>query len=114
MEFHGDQKRPKGHVDPFSSLMFGINRGDDKEEESTEESLPSETERSDEPQWDPWLFGKREDHKHTPSNQIENLLDQVDLFLLMETVDEAIKTYKMYQPIFQEITPLFKKFLKKG
>lgn len=114
MEIHKDQKRRKENVDPFTSFMFGMNRGAHREDEISEDSITSQTERSAEPQWDPWLFGQREEQHYKPSNQIENYLNQVDLFLLMDTVDEAIKTYKMYQPMFQQITPFFKKFLKKG
>lgn len=119
MELHNDQKQTKGNVDPFTQLMFGENRRGNRKEESPIESNHDQPERSDAPQWDSWLFGNRPNHSqdqiHTHNNNpIENYLNQIDIGLLMETVDEAIKTYKLYQPLFKDVTPFFKKFLKKS
>jgi hypothetical protein len=117
MEFNNDHKHTKGNVDPFSRLMFGENRSNFEEDESLIESHHDHTERTDEPNLNSWLFGNRHNRSHNQhqgsNNPIENILNQIDIGVLMETVDEAIKTYKLYQPIVEEVTPFIKKFLKK-
>ncbi|MBS4214770.1 MULTISPECIES: hypothetical protein [Neobacillus] len=118
MEFEKEHKPPQDDGDPFTNLMFGKKRRA-REEENTNppDELPDHHESSHAPQRDPWLFGANSTHNpphiHNQYNQIEHLLNQVDIILLMETVDEAVKTYKLYQPIFKDVSTYLRKFFKK-
>ena len=46
----------------------------------------------------------------TIQNQIENLLNNVDLELLMETYDTVVTSSKQLKPLINKITPFFRKF----
>ena len=46
----------------------------------------------------------------TIQNQIENLLNNVDLELLMETYDTVVTSSKHLKPLINKITPFFRKF----
>jgi hypothetical protein len=50
---------------------------------------------------------------HTTQNQIDNLLKNVDLELLMETIDMFVTTSKQFKPLFKEIPPFMHRFSKK-
>lgn len=106
-------------IDPFFNFMFG--NGNKTENHTKEESEPHQSLEHNESifghdpnQLDPWLFGNRQNNKSMmPDNhygQIENLLNNIDLMLVMETVDMAVTTYKQYQPLLTEIPSVFKKF----
>lgn len=113
------EQKPNGEIDRFSRLMFGNSnhRETYKEGENNPQEVPEQKEqsffgiRSN----DDWLFGSRrneaETNKHT--NQIENLLSNVDFELLMETIEMFVATTKQLKPIFNEITPFFHRFSKK-
>lgn len=118
MEFEKEQKSPQDDADPFTNLMFGKKRRSlDDENTNSPEEFPDHHEPSHAPQRDPWLFGANGTHTspqvHNQYNQIEHFLNQVDIMLLMETVDEAVKTYKLYQPIFKDVSTYLRKFFKK-
>jgi hypothetical protein len=66
---------------------------------------------------DNWFFGFRR-KKPTPGpqtiqNQIENILNNMDFELLMETIDMFVTTTKPLKPLIKEITPFFHRFSKK-
>ena len=46
----------------------------------------------------------------TIQNQIENLLNNVDFELLMETYDTVVTSSKQLKPLINKITPFFRKF----
>ena len=46
----------------------------------------------------------------TIQNQIENLLNNVDLELLMETYDTVVTSSKQLKPLIKKITPFLRKF----
>ncbi|WP_423798333.1 hypothetical protein [Neobacillus sp. SAB-20_R2A] len=118
MEFEKEHKPPQDNGDPFTNLMFGKKRRVIEEDITNQtEEFPDHHEPSHAPQRDPWLFGANgsptHPQDHNQYNQIEHLLNQVDIILLMETVDEAVKTYKLYQPMFKDVSTFLKKFFKK-
>ena len=65
-------------------------------------------------QYNDWFFGvKRNEHTPSPQtdqNHIENILNNVDIELLMETIDMLVTTT---QPLIKEITPFVHRFIKK-
>lgn len=125
------KQEPNKELDRFSSFMFGrqvhrnshkeTHRETQKEDENISQdfSKPKESSSSDRKtnQFDHWLFGSKGNAPKTGTNsnlnQIESILNNVDLDLLMETVDMFVATSKQLKPLFNEITPLFKQFGKK-
>src|ERR1700719_2462275 len=100
-------------IDQFSRFMFGNpHRETYKKGENHSQEMPEQKEQSsyDSPtnQFDNWLFGFRreepETSTHTTPNQIEDLLNNVDFELLMETMDMFVTTFEQYKPLFKEVT----------
>lgn len=132
MEEHDHHQKPKSNreKDPFSRLMFGNRKPRETHKKSenhsqenleTNEPLSTDT-RSN--RKDDWFFGRRRkepesDKKNiqhpvqSTQNQIENLLNNVDVELLIETYDTIVTTAKQYKPLFKGIAPLFSKFSDK-
>ncbi|MED3623511.1 MULTISPECIES: hypothetical protein [Neobacillus] len=113
MEFQEEEKHPVNDVDPFTKLMFGSGRVPIKVDKyHSNESFDREE------HFEESFLGKRRIHKapfmHHQPNQIQQLLNQIDLELLIGTIDTAMQTYKQYQPLIKEVSPFLKKFLKKG
>jgi hypothetical protein len=119
-----DKQEPNGGIDPFSRFLFG-NR---KHEETYKESENNSQEQNKHLSFhsrsnriDDLFFGSRrkepENSAPTTQNQIEhqieNLLNNVDFELLMETIDMLVDTSKQFKPLIQEITPFFKPIIKK-
>jgi hypothetical protein len=113
-----EKENPGKKIDPFINFMFGKRQ---LPEHDTEESEPHPLHEQNESSFrhdhnglDSWLFGSRQNNQSMvpPNNygQIENMLNNIDLELVMETVDMAVTTYKQYQPILTEIPSVFKKF----
>jgi len=131
----GANKRREGNKKDESSsqeiydrkIMFGTQQyreGHKKNERTSQEvrdenEAPHSNRRTN--QFDNWFFasGRNEEEYSTPTpqNQLEqqigNLLNNVDLGLLMETVDMLVETTKQYKPLLKEITPMFNQFIKK-
>src|SRR5690348_14948434 len=111
-------------IDRFSILMFGNSRHRKTYKEG--ESNYNLTEMSEQKEQssfdstsnpiDDWFFGSRrkepETNTYTTPNQIENLLNNVDLDLLMETFDMFVTTFEQYKPLFKEFTPFINGFSK--
>lgn len=109
--------------DRFSRLMLGERkyRKIYQEDESHSEEFPKRKEqsffRNRRNLKDDWLWGPRRKQPaakthFTPKN-IESFLENVDLELLMETVDMFVTTAKQYKPFINEIRPFFQRFSKK-
>jgi hypothetical protein len=116
-------QKQNGEIDRFSRFMFGNLKHRDtyKEGENNSQELPEIKEQSsfDSKSYrnDDWVFGLRRKgpatRTHTTQNQIENLLNNVDIELLMETMDMFVSTSKQLKPLFKEITPFMHRFIKK-
>lgn len=117
------KQEPNREINRFSRFMFGnstpretYNEGENNSQELPEQkdqsSFDSRSNRTDD-----WFFGFRrkepETSTHTTQNQIEDLLNNVDFELLMETIDMFVTTSKQLKPLFKEITPFFHRFIKK-
>ena len=121
------KKEPNGELDRFSSFMFGANRRKEgnKKNESISQEIPEPKEapytNRKTHQFNDWFLGsRREDAEHsasTPQNQIEQQIDHflnnVDVELLMETIDMLVETTKQYKPLLKGISPMFKQLKKK-
>lgn len=118
-------RKPNEKMDLFSRLMFGnrkhretYNEGVNNSKELSEHekkeqsSLDNRSHRNED-----WIFGFRRKgavtRKQSTQNQIENLLNNVDVELLMETIDILVTTSKQLKPLFKEITPYILLFIKK-
>jgi hypothetical protein len=116
------KQEPNEEIDRFSIFMFGNSRhretykeGDynynspEMPEQKEQSSFYSTTNRIDD-----WFFGSRrkepETSTYTTHKQIENLLNNVDFDLLMETIDMFVTTAKQFKPLFKEITPFINRF----
>ncbi|WML58899.1 hypothetical protein [Neobacillus sp. PS2-9] len=120
MQENGEQmkRKPNRKLDRFSSFIFGhreaVNNDDNHSQEFPEHKDDSSFESRS---VDDWFFGSRRKEpapqNYTTQNQIENYLNNIDLALLMETIDMFVTTTKQYKPLFNEITPFLKKFSKK-
>ena len=125
MEQNDHQQKTKSNreIDHFSRLMFGNreHRATHKEndnnsqeylEQNEHKSFESKSKRKDD-----WGFGSRRKEPapsaQTLQNQIENLLNNVDFDLLMETYDEVVTLSKQLKPVMKEITPIFQQITKK-
>jgi hypothetical protein len=116
------KQKPKREIDQFSKFMFGNrkhretyegeNNSLEISEQKEQSSFIGRTNRMDD-----WFFGSRrkESATSTPTTQdkIENLLNNVDFDLLMETIDMFVTTSKQFKPLFKEITPLLHRLSKK-
>jgi hypothetical protein len=108
-----DQQKPTREMDPFGRFMFGNHkpRGSNQSQESTK---PKDVK-------DDWFFGRRRKgtketenrETHTTQNKLENMMNNVDIELLLETYDTLITTTEQYKPILKEIAPFFSQFTKK-
>jgi hypothetical protein len=119
------RQEPNEEIDRFSIFMFGNNRHREtyKEGEYNNNSpeMPEQKEQSSFDSttnlFDNWFFGSRrkgpETSTSTTQNQIENLLNNVDVDLLMETIDMFVATSEQFKPLFKEITPFINRFSKK-
>ena len=117
------KQEPYEETDQFSRFMFGnnIQRETYKKGEYKTQEMPEQKEQSSfdstTNQIDDWFFGlRRKDpatRTHTSQNQIENVLNNVDFELLMETIDMFITTSEQYKPLFKEFNPFLNRFIKK-
>ena len=113
-------QKPNGEIDRFSQFFFGksSHRESDKKGEIDSQVLSEQKEQTS---YDDrynrnndWFFGvKRKEDTPSPQtdqNHIENILNNVDFELLMETIDMLVTTT---QPLIKEITPFVHRFIKK-
>jgi hypothetical protein len=117
------KQKPNGEIDHFSRFLFGNSKYREtyKEGENNSQELPEQKEQSSfdsrSNRNNDWFFGSRRKEpapsSQTPQNQIENLLNNVDVELLMETIDMFFTTSEQLKPLFKEITPFFHRFSKK-
>ena len=117
------KQEPNDEIDRFSRFMFGNSKHREtyKKGENNSQEMPEQKRQSSvdsiRNRTDDWFFGftRKEPatSTHTNQNQIEDLLNNVDSELLMETIDMFFTTYKQYKPLFKEITPLMHQFIKK-
>ena len=125
MEENDKQQNQKsnGDIDRFSQFFFGksTHRESYSKGENDSQVLSEQKE-----QWsyddrynryNDWFFGvkRNEQNEQTPSpqnnqNHIENIINNVDFELLMETIDMLVTTT---QPLIKEITPFVHRFIKK-
>ena len=127
---HHQQDKANREIDPFSRLMFGHRkpRETHKESDKYSQEIPEQNERlsfkTRANHHDDWFFGRRRndpasDHQNSQrqtqnaENKIEKFINNVDIGLLMETVDTIVETTKQYKPIIKEIAPFFSKFTNK-
>ncbi|MFF2445498.1 hypothetical protein ACFVSW_00240 [Neobacillus sp. NPDC058068] len=124
MEKDKKQKQePNGEIDRFSRFMFGNSKRREtyNEREKNSQESPEQKEQSSFDRrldrTDNLLFGYRrkepETRTHTTQNQIEDLINNVDVVLLMETIDMFVETSKQLKPLFKEISPFFHRISKK-
>ena len=121
----GNDKKQKtnGEIDPFSRFIFGNRKKRETytESENNSQELPEQNEQSSfdnrSNRTDDWFFGSRrkEPTQSAPTikNQIEDYINNVDIELLMETIDTIVTTSKQLKPLMKEITPFFHRFSKK-
>lgn len=121
------KKEPNRELDRFSRFMFGVRkqREENKKDEDISQDNPEQKEAPSihrkTNKFDNWFFGSRrqevESSAPTRQNQleqqVENILNQVDIGLLMETIDMLVETTKQYKPILKKFTPMFNQFKKK-
>jgi hypothetical protein len=123
-EFPEQKQKQNGETDHFSRFFFGNNKHREtyKNGENNSQEIPEQKKRmsyeSISNRNNDWFFGVRR-KQYTPSpqtiqDQIENILKNVDLELLMETVDMFVTTTKQLKPLIKEITPIFHRFSKKS
>lgn len=121
---NNQKQEPYEEIDQFSRFLFGnnIQRGTYKKGEYNTREIHEQKEQSSfdrtTNQNDDWFFGfRRKDpvpRTHTSQNQIENVLNNVDFELLMETIDMFITTSEQYKPLFKEFPPFLNRFIKKA
>jgi hypothetical protein len=117
------KQKPNGEIDHFSKFLFGNSKFREtyKKGENDSQELPEQKEHmSSDSRYNrnnDWFFGvRRKEHTQSPQtiqNQIENILNNVDFELLMETIDMFVTTTKPLKPFIKEITPFFHRFSKK-
>jgi hypothetical protein len=121
-ELPEQKQKHNGEIDHFSRFLFGNNKHREtyKNSEINSQKLFEQKEQSSYDRVpnrnNDWFFGVRR-KQYTPSpqtipDQIENILNNVDLELLMETVDMFVTTTKQLKPLIKEITPFFHRFSK--
>ena len=113
---HQQKPKPNRETDHFSKLMFGSreHRRTYKENEQNEHTAAIESKSN----WnDDQGFGSRRKEPASSvqslQNQIENMLNNVDFELLMETYDVLVASSKQVKPLINEITPFFHQIRKK-
>ncbi len=113
-------QRSNGEMDHFSQFLFGNrkHRVTYNKDENDSQIMPEQKEQTSYDsrynRYNDWFFGVRR-KEQTPDpennqNHIEDMLNNVDLELLMETIDRLVTTT---QPLIKEITPIFNRFIKK-
>jgi hypothetical protein len=119
------EQKPIRENDSFSKFMFGNRKHKDSYEvEDNSQEFPKQKEQSSianrTGRMDDWFFGSGRKESsttthttHTSQDKIENLLNNVDINLLMETIDMFVATSKQFKPLIKEITPVLNKFSKK-
>ena len=107
---HQQKQKSTREMDPFSRFMFGNRkpRGSNHSEESTE---PDDFKKD-------LFFGRRRkgnENKETQTtqNKLENMMNNVDIELLLETYDTLVTTTEQYKPVLKGIVPFFSKFTNK-
>jgi hypothetical protein len=119
-----NKQEPNEEIDPFSRLMFGNSKHREtykKGEYNSQEEMPEQKEQLSfditTNRFEDWFFGFRgkapATSTHTTLNQIENILNNVDFELLMETIDMFFTASEQLKPLFKEITPFMHRFIKK-
>jgi hypothetical protein len=115
---NNQKQKPNGEIDDFSRFLFGnskIRETYKESENNSQEQNKRSSSRSN--RIDDLFFGSRRKEPEysapTTQNQIENLLNNVDFELLMETIDILVDTSKQFKPVIKEITPFFNKIIKK-
>jgi hypothetical protein len=116
------KQKPIREIDSFSKFMFGNrNHKDSYEDEDNSQEFPEQKKQSSianrTDRMDDWFFGSGRKESstttHTSQDKIENLLNNVDINLLMETIDMFVATSKQFKPLIKEITPVLNRFSKK-
>jgi hypothetical protein len=117
------KQKPNGEIDHFSRFIFGNRKHREtyKESENNSQEFLEQNQHSSfdnrSNRNDDWFFGSRRKEPapsaQTIQNQIENLINNVDFELLMETIDMFVTTAKPLKPLIKEITPFFHRFSKK-
>ncbi|QCJ44729.1 hypothetical protein FAY30_24165 [Bacillus sp. S3] len=116
---HKGKQGLNGEMDHFSRFLFGNRhhretyKEDENNSEEHEEHLSFSHNRSN--RIDHWLFGPRrteQDGTLSNQNQVENLPNNLDFELLMETIDMFIETSNQYKPLFKKIPLFFNQFIK--
>ncbi len=119
------KQKPIRDIDSFSNFMFGNRKHrDSNENDNNSQEFPEKNEQSSivdrTNRMDDWFFGTGRKESSTTTHttdstqdKIENLLNNVDINLLMETVDMLVATSKQFKPLIKEITPVLNKFTKK-
>jgi hypothetical protein len=84
----------------------GENNSQELPEQKEQSSFHSRSNRNND-----WFFGVRRKEPTPPPqtipDQIENILNNVDFDLLMETIDMFVTTVEPLKPLIKEITPFF-------
>jgi hypothetical protein len=120
---HKQKHEPSEEFDPFLKFMFGNPQREthktsqNQSQHIPEQKEPSSFERtSTTNRIDDWFFGfpiKEPGTSHTTTpNQLEDLLNNVDFDLLMETMDMFVTTFDQYKPFFKEMTPYMHRLIK--
>ncbi|MDQ1144184.1 hypothetical protein QE429_001011 [Bacillus sp. SORGH_AS 510] len=112
------ERKPNRELDRFSSFMFGqrdaYNKDDNQSMEFPEQKEHSSFKSSS---GDDWFLGSRRNepdhHRSKTQSQLEDHMNNIDFVLLMETIDMFVATANQYKPLFNEVTPIFQKFIKK-
>jgi hypothetical protein len=118
-----NKQKLNGEMDHFSRFMSrnSKHRETYRENENNSQEFPKQNEHSSfdsqSNRIDDWVFGfkRKEPTQSSPTiqNQIENLINNVDIELLMETFDTIVTSSKQLKPLMKEITPFFHRFSKK-
>jgi type VI protein secretion system component VasA len=109
--------------DRFTKLMFrgskqsdNFEKNEDESQDRQEQNYRTNFERKTSG-FDDWFLGKRKSapEKKTQSTliKIEDTLKNVDLELLLETIDMFVTTSKQYKPLIKEFSPFISRFIKK-
>jgi hypothetical protein len=110
------KQEPNEEIDRFSSFMLGNSKHREtyKKGEYNSQELPADSTTN---RTDNWFFSFRRiepaSSTHTTLNHIENLLNNVDFELCMETIDMFSTTSEQLKPLLKEITPFTQRFSKK-
>ncbi|WP_139185608.1 hypothetical protein [Bacillus sp. OK048] len=118
-------QKPNGEIDHFSRLMFGNRKHRETYDEGDNHSkIMPESEKKEQSSFEnsslrnkDWILGFRGIEPATRTqatqNQIENILNNIDVELLMETIDMIVTTSKQLKPLFKEVTPFIHRFIKR-